>query len=47
MAIISKTGGGKSYLCQALGNAACRWLIAARHTRLADTCDDPNRARAA
>lgn len=47
MVIISKTGGGKSYLCQALGNAACRRLIATRYTRLADICDDLNRARAA
>lgn len=47
MVIISKTGGGKSYLCQALVNAACRRLIATRYTRLAGICDDLNRARAA
>ena len=45
--VISKTGGGKSFLCQALGNAACRKLIPVRYTRLAGICDDLNRARAA
>ena len=34
-------------LTQALGNAACRKLISVRYTRLADICDDLNRARAA
>ena len=47
MVIISKTGGGKSFLCQAFGNAACRKLISVRYTRLAGICDDLNRARAA
>lgn len=47
MVVISKTGCGKSYLCQALGNAACRKLIPVRYTRLADICDDLNRSRAA
>ena len=47
MVVISKTGCGKSYLTQALGNAACRKLISVRYTRLADVCDDLNRARAA
>lgn len=47
MIIISKTGGGKSFLCQALGNAACRKLIRVRYTRLAGICEDLNRARAA
>ena len=47
MVIISKTGGGKSYLCQALGNAACRKLIEVRYTRLAGICEELNRARAA
>lgn len=46
MVVISKTGCGKSYLCQALGNAACRKLIDVRYTRLAGICDDLNRARA-
>ena len=45
--LISKSGCGKSFLCQALGNAACRKLIATRYTRLADICDELNRARAA
>ena len=45
--VISKTGGGKSFLCQAFGNAACRKLIPVRYTRLAGICDDLNRARAA
>ena len=45
--VISKTGCGKSFLTQALGNAACRKLIPVRYTRLADVCDDLNRARAA
>ncbi|WP_165173143.1 ATP-binding protein [Adlercreutzia sp. ZJ242] len=47
MVIISKTGCGKSFLCQAFGNAACRKLIPTRYTRLADACDQLNRARAA
>ena len=47
MVVISKTGCGKSFLTQALGNAACRKLISVRYTRLADICDDLNRARAA
>ena len=37
----------KSFVVQALGNAACRRLIPVRYTRLADICDDLNRARAA
>lgn len=45
--VISKTGCGKSFVVQALGNAACRRLIAVRYTRPADICDDLNRARAA
>ena len=40
--VISKTGCGKSFVVQALGNAACRRLIAVRYTRLADICDDLN-----
>lgn len=47
LVIISKTGCGKSYISQALGNAACRELIATRYARLADICDELNRARAA
>ena len=47
MVIISKTGGGKSFLCQAFGNAACRKLIEVRYTRLAGICESLDRARAA
>jgi len=47
LVVISKTGCGKSYLSQALGNAACRRLVPVRYARLADICDDLNRARAA
>jgi DNA replication protein DnaC len=43
--VISKSGCGKSYLCQALGNAACRKLIGTRYIRLADICNDLNQAR--
>jgi DNA replication protein DnaC len=46
MVVISKTGCGKSYLCQALGNAACRKLIKTRYVRLADMFDELNRSRA-
>lgn len=45
--IISKTGCGKSFLGQALGNAACRRLHAVRYARLADIMDDLDRCRAA
>lgn len=42
-----ENGCGKSFVVQALGNAACRRLIPVRYTRLADICDDLNWARAA
>ena len=45
--VISKTGCGKSYICQAIGNAACRKLIEVRYARLAGICEELNRARAA
>ena len=45
MVVISKTGCGKSFLCQALGNAACRKLIRTRYVRMADMFDELNRAR--
>lgn len=45
--IISKSGCGKSYLCQALGNAACRNLHDVRYTRLSDICNDLDQARIA
>lgn len=47
MVVISKSGCGKSFLVQALGNAACRRLIPVRYARLAGICEDLNRARAA
>ena len=47
LVIISKTGCGKSFLIQAFGNAACRRLIPVRYIRLADMCEDLNRARLA
>lgn len=46
MVVISKSGGGKSFLAQALGNAACRRLIPVRYSRLAGICEDLNRSRA-
>lgn len=39
MVIVSKTGCGKSYLCQALGNAACRRFFGVRYMRLSDMFD--------
>ena len=45
--IISKTGCGKSFISQALGNAACRRLFTVRYARLADIMDDLNRCGAA
>ena len=47
VAIISKTGCGKSYIAQALGNAACRNLYSVRYRRLADIFADLNQARIA
>lgn len=46
LVIISKTGCGKSYLCQALGNSACRHLHGVVYTRIADMFMELNRARA-
>lgn len=45
--IISKTGCGKSFISQTLGNAACRRLFAVHYARLADIMDNLNRSRAA
>lgn len=45
MVVISKTGCGKSFLVQALGNAACRKLIPTRYVRMADMFDELNRVR--
>ena len=46
LVIISKTGCGKSYLCQALGNSACRHLHGVAYTQMADMLMELNRARA-
>ena len=43
--IISRTSGGKSYLAQALGTAACRKLHGVAYTRLTDICAELNQAR--
>jgi DNA replication protein DnaC len=43
--IISKTGGGKSYVAQALGNAACRKEHSVIYRRLADLIRDLDIAR--
>ena len=45
MVIISKTGCGKSYLSQALGNAARGRLMPTRCVRLSDMLDELDRAR--
>ena len=43
--IISRTSGGKTYIAQALGTAACRKLYDVTHTRLTDICTELNQAR--
>jgi DNA replication protein DnaC len=43
--IVSATGSGKSYLCQAIGNAACRLGRSVRYIRHADLCRELNLAR--
>jgi DNA replication protein DnaC len=43
--VISKTGGGKSYVAQALGNAACRLEHSVIYRRLADLIRDLDIAR--
>jgi len=45
VAVISKTGCGKSYVIQALGNAACRQGHSVRYIRHADLCRELNTAR--
>ncbi|MDR2957428.1 MAG: ATP-binding protein [Coriobacteriales bacterium] len=45
LVIISESGSGKSFLAQALGNAACRSLFEVRYTRHADMCMELNVAR--
>lgn len=43
--VISETGSGKSFLVQALGNAACRKLHSVRYARLSDACRELDIAR--
>jgi DNA replication protein DnaC len=45
LVLISKTGCGKSYIAQALGNAACRNLHSVRYVRMADMFEDLDRCR--
>ena len=46
LVIISESGGGKSYIAQALGVAACRNLMSVRYSRLNDMFREINVARA-
>lgn len=43
--VLSETGCGKSYIVQALGNAACRNLHSVRYARMADMCRELDIAR--
>ena len=43
LVILSESGGGKSYVAQALGNAACRKLLTVRYVRLNDMCRELER----
>ena len=45
LVIISESGGGKSYIAQALGVAACRKLMSVRYARLNDMFRELNVAR--
>jgi len=45
--IVSETGCGKSFIAQALGNAACRALKTVRYIRHPDLCRELNIARKA
>lgn len=45
LVIISESGGGKSYIAQALGVAACRNLMPVRYARLNDMFREVNVAR--
>lgn len=45
LVIISESGGGKSYVAQALGVAACRKLMSVRYVRLNDMFRELNVAR--
>ena len=44
--IVGPTGAGKSYLAQALGQAACRRFISTRYVHLSDLLDELKMARA-
>lgn len=44
--IVGPTGAGKSYLAQALGQAACRRLLSTRYIQLPDLLDELRMARA-
>jgi DNA replication protein DnaC len=46
LVLISESGLGKSYVAQALGNAACRQMRSVRYIRHADMCMALNVARA-
>ncbi len=45
LVIISESGGGKSYIAQALGVAACRKLMSVRYARLNGMFREPSVAR--
>lgn len=44
--IVGATGAGKSYLAQALGQAACRHLLSTRYVQLPDLLDELRLAKA-
>jgi len=44
--IVGPTGAGKSYLAQALGQAACRRLLSTRYIHLSDLLDELRMAKA-
>jgi DNA replication protein DnaC len=44
--IVGPTGAGKSYLAQALGQAACRRYLSTRYVQLSDLLDEPTLAKA-
>lgn len=44
--IVGPTGAGKSYLAQALGQAACRRLLSTRYVQLPDLLDELHLAKA-
>ncbi len=44
--IVGPTGAGKSYLAQALGQAACRHLLSTRYVQLPDLLDELRLAKA-